>query len=213
MPWRSVSARLAAAFLALGSPALVPAADPLGSYAGASVGQADVRANQAAFAFATQPTPFGLDEHATGWKVLVGIRPNSLVGAELEYADFGHPSGLAPFSFGANLGIHTDAHPRATSVLGLLYAPLPVPLFDLYGKVGFSRLRSNVNAEVVCSATPCPPTIPFARFALNETTTNFVYGAGARLKFSALAVQVEYERISASGGDPDLLSVGFIWTF
>jgi Outer membrane protein beta-barrel domain len=199
----------AAAVLALCSPVLAPAADLLGFYAGAAVGQADVRANRIAFG-----TPLGFNEHATGWKVLVGIRPISLIGAELEYADFGHPSVQPPL--GPPLGTEADAHPRATTLSGLLYAPVPLPFLDLYGKVGLSRLRTDVHADVVCTTidVSCPPTIPFAPFALNETTTNFAYGAGARLKFSAFAVQLEYERISTSGGDPDLLSVGFTcWIF
>lgn len=187
----------------------------LGVYAGAAVGQAEVRANQVAFAFpdGAGGLPLGLNEHATGWKVLLGLRPISLVGAELEYADSGHPSAQAPL--GNLLGIQADAHPRATTISGLLCAPVPLPLLDLDGKVGISRLQTDVHATVVCTAinVPCPPTRFFPPFALNETTTNFAYGAGARLKFSAFAVQLEYERISASGGDPDLLSVGLTWTF
>jgi Outer membrane protein beta-barrel domain len=212
----------AALVLALGSTAPASAADLLGLYAGAAVGQADVRANEVYFAVPqSNGIPLGFNEHATGWKVLVGIRPISLIGAELEYVDFGHPSALTPappsFSniFSNLLGIRADAHPRATSLSGLLYAPLPLPLLNLYGKVGISRLRTNVHADVVCTAinVGCPPTIPFARFALNETTTSFAYGAGAQLKFSAFAVRLEYQRISASGGDPALLSIGVAWTF
>jgi hypothetical protein len=202
------SAPLAVVVLGLCSPVPTHAADSLGFYAGAAVGQAEVRADQVAFG-----TPLGFSEHATGWKVLLGIRPISLVGAELEYADFGHPSVQPPL--GPALGTQVDAHPRAMTLSGLLYAPLPVPLLDLYAKVGISRLQTDVHATVVCTTVnvSCPPTIPFAPFVLNETTTNFAYGAGARLKISAFAVQLEYERISANTGDPDLLSVGVTWTF
>ncbi|HKC16980.1 MAG TPA: outer membrane beta-barrel protein [Steroidobacteraceae bacterium] len=107
--------------------------------------------------------------------------------------------------------------PRATILSGLLYAPLPLPLLDLYGKVGLSHLRTDVHASVVCTAnginTACSPNFPFPDFALNESTTKFAYGAGAQLKFSALAVRLEYERISTSGSDPELLSIGVTWKF
>lgn len=206
MSQRFASVRVVAAVAVL-SPVPAFAADLLGFYAGAAVGHADVRANQGAFAVGTQPgTPLGFNEHATGWKVLVGIRPISLIGAELGYADFGHPSAhplnSLPFDTTA------DAHPRATTLSGLLYAPIPAPLLDLYGRVGVSRLRSDVHAIAgCCSLVPIPP------FALSETTTEFAYGAGAQLKFSALAVRLEYERVNASGGDQDLLSIGLNWTF
>lgn len=107
--------------------------------------------------------------------------------------------------------------PRATILSGLLCAPLPLPLLDLYGKVGLSHLRTDVHASVVCTAnginTACSPNFPFPDFALNESTTKFAYGAGAQLKFSALAVRLEYERISTSGSDPELLSIGVTWKF
>jgi opacity protein-like surface antigen len=188
---------------------LAHAADLFGFYAGAAAGRADVTANQAAFG--------QFDEHATGWKVLVGIRPLSLIGAELEYADLGHPSTQTPLGSFPNLAAQADAHSRATTLSGLLYAPIPVPFLDLYGKAGFSRLRSDTHAVVICTATPtnpgCPPILPIAPFSLNETSTRFAYGAGAQLKVSALAVRVEYERINASEGNQGFLSVGLTWTF
>jgi len=198
--------------LALCNPVSASAANLLGFYAGAAAGQADIRVNGVAIAL----IPVGFNEHATGWKVLAGIRPISLIGAELEYVDFGHPSAQTPLGI-VNLGIQADAHPRATILSGLLYAPLHLPLLDLYGKVGLSRLQTDVHAIVVCTATPmnpgCPPTTPFPSFALNKTTTEFAYGAGAQLKFSAYAVRFEYQRINSSGGAADLLSMGATWTF
>ena len=209
MSQRFASAPLVVGVLALGTPFLASAAGPLGFYAGAAVGQADIRANEVA--------PVGFSEHATGWKVLVGIRPISLIGAEFEYVDFGHPSAQVPLQpqgiFDAT--IQADAHPRATILSGLFHAPLPVPPLDLYGKVGLSRLRADVRADVACTVNSmnaaCPPNFPFPSLARNETTTEFAYGAGAQLKLSAFAIRLEYQRISSSGGDPNLLSMGATW--
>src|SRR5256885_9685930 len=72
------------------------AADPLGFYIGAGVGQAHVRSELDAGALSpifsgalsTQGTK-------TGWKAIVGIRPLSIIGAEAEYLDFGSATGSA----------------------------------------------------------------------------------------------------------------------
>jgi opacity protein-like surface antigen len=191
------------------------AADPLGVYIGVAIGQADVRANELAFAgnpLGTGAVPLAFDEHHTGWKVLVGLRPVSIIGAELEYVDFGHPSAVPPL--GSLLGIQADAHPKATTLSGIIYAPLPLPLLDLYGKVGLARLQTTVHATLICLAGgDCPPTPFIPPFALSKTNTSLAYGAGAQVKLSAFALRLEYERISASGGDPDLLSLGLTWRF
>ncbi len=63
------------------------AADPLGFYLGGAIGQSHVRADEEAFG-----SSLGFDEHHNAWKLLVGLRPISLLGAEFEYVDFGHPS-------------------------------------------------------------------------------------------------------------------------
>jgi len=39
------------------------------------------------------------------------------------------------------------------------------------------------------------------------------YGAGVSVKLAALAVRLEYERVSQRGGDPDLLSLGVTYSF
>jgi hypothetical protein len=47
----------------------------------------------------------------------------------------------------------------------------------------------------------------------NQWSTDFAYGAGTQAKFGAIAVRAEYERISASGGKPDIVSLGITWNF
>jgi hypothetical protein len=47
----------------------------------------------------------------------------------------------------------------------------------------------------------------------DQTDARFAYGAGVQAKLSSFGVRLEYERISVSGGDPDLLSLGVTWTF
>jgi hypothetical protein len=47
----------------------------------------------------------------------------------------------------------------------------------------------------------------------DQTDTRLSYGAGAQLKLAALRVRLEYQRIRADGGDPDLVSLGLAWMF
>jgi len=41
--------------------------------------------------------------------------------------------------------------------------------------------------------------------------TRVAYGAGAQVTIAQFALRAEYERISASDGNPDLLSLSIIW--
>jgi opacity protein-like surface antigen len=169
-------------------------ADPLGLYLGAGVGQANTKIDQASF-----------DEHHAGWKALVGLRPIPLIGAELEYLDFGHPS-ASPFNAPA------DAHVRASALSAVLYAPLPVPLLDLYAKAGFSRLQTTASGSRI--GVLCVPANPnCALFRFDRTDTRFAFGAGAQVKLSSFALRAEYQRFSSSIGDPSLWSVALTWGF
>jgi opacity protein-like surface antigen len=185
------------------------AADPLGVYVGGAIGQSHVRADEEVFGI-----PLGFNEHHNAWKLLVGLRPISVIGAEVEYVDFGHPSMSRYTPILHLLATETDASAKAVAVFALAYLPLPLPLFDVYAKAGLARLHTAVNASLNFYCTidsPCPPTPHY--FRVDRTDTRFAYGAGAQIKLTAFAVRVEYERISASGGDPDLLSLGITWSF
>jgi hypothetical protein len=94
-----------------------------------------------------------------------------------------------------------------------------VPAVDLYGKVGMASLHSTLNEIVPGPAreTPCSPTycIPPAIAYINRdwTDTRLAYGAGLQVKLARFAIRAEYERISASTGDPSLMSLGLLWRF
>ena len=186
---QALSALLIVAATCVASP-FVAVADPLGAYAGASVGQSTVKAD-----------PLQFNEHDLGWKVLLGIRPLAILGAEIAYTDFGHPT----YSQGVPSGLNASVRASSVEALGLVYLPLPVPLLDIYGKGGVARLSYRASSSSGCLACTF--------FNANETATRVAYGAGAQLKFDRVAARVEYERISASNGDPSLLSVGVTWTF
>lgn len=174
---------LASSLLALSllAPLSVHAADN-GFYLGGSVGQANVDFEDTAFDF---------DEDDTGYKLFVGIRPIDLFAAEVSYTDFGKPEA----SVGA---VRTNADVKAASAFALLYAPLPLPLVDIFAKAGFARIEQDVTSS---------------SFRLDRTDTDFAWGVGGQLNFGSLAVRAEYERFKTDAGDPDFISIGFAWTF
>jgi opacity protein-like surface antigen len=181
--------------------------NPLGLYIGAGVGESHVRNDLNPFANVS-----GFVKNHTGWKALIGVRPISFLGAEVEYADFGHPGATTGPLF-PGLVYHEDVSQKAGSVFGLVYWPLPVPIFDLYGKAGVSRLQTRVDASVACAAPAATCVVNVPTYHQESTDSRFAYGAGAQAKFLNLAVRAEYERISAPQGSPDLYSLIVTWTF
>ena len=180
----------------------------LGLYVGAGVGEGHVRTSQEILGDTDYDYPF--DALHSAWKVTAGIRPISPFGVEVEYIDFGDPSnGPSPFG----LGGLSRADQKAVALFGLGYLPL-TPLLDVYGKAGIARLRTTaaeVSPSPDCPAgsTSCGPTA----FNISDRSTNFAWGLGVQGKIGALAIRAEYERISAGGGNPDILSLGVTWTF
>lgn len=182
----------------------------LGLYVGAAVGDSDVRAS------GLQSASFGLpefDEHATGWKVLVGLRPIRLLAAEVSYIDFGHPNSSASGTGTAAFFIwHSNVQQRASTVTGLLYLPVPIPFLGAYVRAGLARLEIRGSSSPTCGPGICP-NIFFPPSSIDRKDSDFIYGAGLQAKFSALSVRLEYERINDRFGDPSLLSAGITWMF
>jgi len=179
----------------------------LGLYVGAGVGQSHVRNDLSTFSNLN-----GFVQNHTGWKALAGIRPISFLGAEIEYADFGHPGVSGATSALPGFIYSADVSQKAASAFGLLYWPLPVPILDVYGKAGISELRTRIHATASCAAGAACTGGPIAS-QQSFTDARFAYGAGVQVKLLGLAARAEYERINESAGSPDLYSIVLAWTF
>jgi opacity protein-like surface antigen len=186
----------------------------LGFYVGGSLGESTVRSdNNFTGGFGCCDGFYNDPRHHFGWKAIAGIRPISILGAELEYIDFGHPGGDGGYySSGYNYG--PDSHPRAIAAFGVGHLPLPIPFLDIFGKAGAARLHTNVNGF---DGSTCVfnQTYPQCGSINSQGTwdTRFAYGAGVQSRIWGLSVRAEYERINSPFGDPDLFSVGATWTF
>ena len=201
---KRIALGLPVALAAFALSAAAQADDLLGFYVGAGVGISTVRSDDAAYGL-----PAHYNDHETAWKGIVGIRPISILGAEAEYIDFGHPSqSFDPNNINAN---GFDSHPRAGVLFGVGYFTL-IPLIDIYAKAGVARLETDVTSTQAQNCAPgesCPPV--YSRH--NETNNRFAYGVGVQSKMWGFALRAEYERIDSQYGDPDALTVSATYTF
>jgi hypothetical protein len=84
----------------------------------------------------------------------------------------------------------------------------------VYAKAGVARLETTADgagafgcwAPLACAAYP-------VTVRRDQTDVRFAYGAGVQGRLLGIGVRLEYERISAATGNPDLLSVGLTWNF
>lgn len=200
-PTLRLSLAILALFVTASSSAL--AEDSLGFYIGGAIGQSRVEAKETACfcdlgEFIATDT---IDKRHLAFQAMLGLRPTSLIGAEIDYVDLGKPDGEA-------FGFPSSASIKGAAAFGVLY--LPVPIVEPYFKVGVARLESAVNYSY-CS--PCACNYCLNSIQLDRTNTTGAGGAGVEYKFRSWALRGEYERFSVVGEHPSLLSVGFTWKF
>jgi opacity protein-like surface antigen len=190
------------------------AEDLLGLYVGGAIGQSRVEASPSQPVEVQGGVPiYGVgtfDQDHTAFKLALGIRPISLLGAEIAYVDFGRPRG----TFG---GYPTSAEMKATAAFGVVY--LPVTAVDILLKAGIARTQTTITGigfGANCGQGPsrvCSALIYMVPYQQESTNSAFAWGAGVQHKFGSWAVRAEYERFNAAGGNPSLLSAGLTWTF
>jgi hypothetical protein len=180
-----------AALLAIGALGVVsaPAAAQVPGvdfYIGAGIGQSDVDLTE------DDLGSLDFDAKDTAWKLVAGVRAASILGAEIEYIDFGKPN-----------GDDSSVDYKGVAVYGLLFAPLPLPILDLYAKAGMAKLDANLEVEGVGEG--------------DVKDTQFTYGVGAQLKFGSLAIRGEWEKFkvkdNGASAKPSLLSLSFTKSF
>jgi hypothetical protein len=166
----------------------------VGLYAGAAFGQSKVEADSQGYAVDN----FKKDHSA--YQFMAGIRPDPVLGIEVDYVDFGHPRSTLN-------GVAADATLKGAAAFAVFY--LPAPVIDFFGKAGLARLQSTLNGVDTAAAPCCQP----ALFRLDRTDTHFAAGLGAQYKFGTVAIRTEYERFESAGEHPSVWSLGLTWTF
>jgi OOP family OmpA-OmpF porin len=158
------------------SPAAL-AMDPTlhGFYIGGAVGDATVE-------FEDDQTGEQFDADDTGYKIILGYRIIDWVAVEVNYTDYGDP--VDDF-FGVDLEASYDA--KSVSVLGML----PLRNFDLFGRLGFSRLDADFRA------------VGF-NVSDSEESTEPLFGLGAQFRPNPnLAIRLEWDAVLLDANNDD----------
>ena len=183
-------------------------------YVGAAYARSNLRAKDSI------PIPFGgagpfsrFDRSDSGYQFSLGARGLDLLGAEVDYFDLG--SGSVPNAYANSFPyvgtVTTTLSQKGEAAFAMLY--LPVPVIDIYLKAGVDRITSDLGARFTPQGTCAISSCTSESLALHATTTGLALGAGAQWKFGNWGVRAEYERFTALGEHPDLVSVGVVWTF
>jgi opacity protein-like surface antigen len=211
--------RSAVAFAALilgtlGATTTAQADDVLGLYVGAAYGQAHIRAQLGGLIPGSTGSIPDFDQTHNAYQAMIGIRPISLLGAEIDYMDFGQQSviglgdqvpGLAGEAVTAE-----QASQKGEAAYALLY--LPVPIIDVYVKGGLSRITTDATVTHTAPYLFCPAGSNCEVANVGSiTSTSFAYGAGLQWKLGQWAVRGEYERFDAAGANPSLFSIGMTY--
>lgn len=134
-----------------------------------------------------------IDFKDNSYKLIAGFRPLDHFAVEVNYIDLGKDSeSLGPVS------ATVDGKAYAAFAVGYL----PLPLVDLYAKAGVARWEANAR------------TTGIALGSLDDSGTEFAYGAGVQARLGSLAARLEYERFDVGDSDgAELLTLGVTWTF
>jgi outer membrane protein with beta-barrel domain len=164
------------------------------------------------------------DSDERGWKALAGWRPLRVVGAEIDYLDFGEAvseDGRSPNSSAANGYYYLKSRANATVLTAALFIPDGSPSFDVYGKLGVAWLEESFVVSVHEFSPECrlpPPALGIQPLCLfdsqgSQTDSRPYVGIGARFKIaSEWAVRVEYDAIDGDAADDTtMFSLGIGW--
>lgn len=210
------SQRLIAGLLMAGALAGVPrahATNLFNVYVGAAYARSNLRAKD------SSPIPFvgsgplrAFNRSDSGYQFSLGARGLDLLGAEIDYFNLGSGGVSNAYGFPGSPGTVTGAtlSQKGEAAFAMLY--LPVPIVDVYLKAGLDRITSDLGARFtppgLCSVGVCAP----QSLSLHATTTGLALGAGVQWKLGNWGLRAEYERFTALGEHPDLVSVGVVWT-
>lgn len=149
-----------------------------GFYVGAALGQTES---------GVRDSNFNFKDRDQGYKLIAGIRMLGVLGVELNYVDLG----------AANVG---GARAKTKAADGFAMVFLPIPLVDVYGKLGLVSWKTDASAPTVSS--------------FRRSGSDLAYGAGVQLHFGSVSARLEYEAFDAKeAARPTMLSLGATYTF
>jgi hypothetical protein len=180
----TVTAALLASFVAL-----APAESQAGGYIGGSIGQAYIEVDAG-----TPLVPQTFDENDFGFKAFVGYEFSLTVitlGVEVDYVDFGAPSGDVA---GSQFEVEADG------IAGFGTAGFDLGPLGIYGKYGLISWDASFSVDGFDAGS--------------DDGTDPAYGVGVKFGLGSLEVRGEYEIYDIEDSeDVAMLSVGLVWRF
>jgi len=120
------------------------------------------------------------DLNSTSWKAFAGVRPLSGFAVEADYLDLGSRT--------INVASVSSTHVGYKAFAGYAvgFVPLPMPVFDVFAKLGFARWSesggSTLGSGFASSFT-----------SLSGNGTELAWGIGAQAHFGMFGGRLEYE--------------------
>lgn len=137
------------------------------------------------------------------WKTFAGVRPLNWLGAEVDYIDLGTGSGG---TFGDTFFSTTTAHNSAWAAYAVGFVPLPV--VDLYAKVGAARWKVNATYTSFIDGLPAPVVA-----TMHYSGTSFAGGIGVQAHVKIFGVRLEYEAFQVNGNTASIGSLSAFLSF
>jgi hypothetical protein len=129
-----------------------------------------------------------------GYKLIAGFRALSVLAFEVNYVDLGNASS-------------GGAEAKTKALDGFVLAFLPVPVVDIYGKLGVVSWKTDASSTGVNAPG-------YSGFSFSHSGSDLAYGAGVQMHFGPLAARLEYEGFDIQqASTPTLLSIGLTYTF
>jgi hypothetical protein len=125
------------------------------------------------------------DLDSTSWKAFVGVRPMKVFAVEADYIDLG--SETSQF-----VDVSTHVQYKAFAGYAVGFLPLPLPMVDVFGKVGLARWQQSGSSN----ASPGSQL-----FSLSDDGTEFAWGVGAQAHFGSIGARLEYENFNIHNTD------------
>lgn len=165
-----------------------------GLYLGGAISQSTIDTNDSLLGF-------GFEDDDDAYKLIAGIRPTDTFGIEANYINFGNI--IFDDRDIVIDGIRAEYESEAIDLFAV--AHFGGPFVEVIGKLGVVYWDASALLQGGISGS---------NFIINDTGTDFAYGAGIQLQFSSFATRFEYENFEIDGVDTlELWSLGITWTF
>ena len=132
------------------------------------------------------------DISGSSWKAFAGIRPMNVFAVEADYMDLGSGNSSfpapVPGSCPAGQTCNGTAHSSSTAYAGYLvgFLPIPLPIVDIYGKLGAARWKLDGNINNLVST----PT------GFSKSGTDVAWGIGVQAHVTMFGARLEYENFN-----------------